>query len=112
MSKQLQNRKTRKNTQENFRAPLPDGEHDWPNVLVIGEHKQNPDEDRSAKNTGAVSRICTRSVWKSTGAAIHAWVLDLRKHDAALGIRQAWTVQLREVDIHKEPERYVKVLAD
>jgi len=30
-------------------APLPDGEHDWSNVLVIGEHKQNPDEDRSAK---------------------------------------------------------------
>jgi hypothetical protein len=26
---------------------LPDGEHDWSNVLVIGEHKQNPDEDRS-----------------------------------------------------------------
>ncbi|KAH6704139.1 hypothetical protein BKA61DRAFT_680388 [Leptodontidium sp. MPI-SDFR-AT-0119] len=25
-------------------APLPDGEHDWPNVLVIGEHKQNPGE--------------------------------------------------------------------
>ena len=30
-------------------ATLPDGEHDWPNVLVIGEHKQNPDEDRSIK---------------------------------------------------------------
>ena len=66
--------------------PLSDGEHDWPSV-------------------------CTRSVWKSTGAAIHALVHGLRKHDAALGIRQAWTVQLREVDIHKEPERYVKVLA-
>jgi hypothetical protein len=26
---------------------LPNGEHDWPNVLVIEEHKQNPDEDRS-----------------------------------------------------------------
>jgi len=30
-------------------AALPDGEHDWSNVLVIGEHKQNPDEDRSIK---------------------------------------------------------------
>ncbi|KAF2802994.1 uncharacterized protein BDZ99DRAFT_503654 [Mytilinidion resinicola] len=30
-------------------ATLPDGEHDWSNVLVIGEHKQNPDEDRSIK---------------------------------------------------------------
>jgi hypothetical protein len=29
-------------------APL-DGEHDWSNVLVIGEHRQNPDEDRSTK---------------------------------------------------------------
>ena len=29
-------------------AALPDGEHDWSIVLVIGEHKQNPDEDRSA----------------------------------------------------------------
>jgi hypothetical protein len=23
-------------------AALPDGEHDWSNVLVIGEHKQKP----------------------------------------------------------------------
>jgi hypothetical protein len=30
-------------------SALPDGEHDWSNVLVIGEHKQNPDEDRSIK---------------------------------------------------------------
>ncbi|KAH7306159.1 hypothetical protein BKA65DRAFT_485858 [Rhexocercosporidium sp. MPI-PUGE-AT-0058] len=30
-------------------AALSNGEHDWHNVLVIGEHKQNPDEDRSAK---------------------------------------------------------------
>ena len=30
-------------------AVLPDGEHDWSNVLVIGEHKQNPDEGRSTK---------------------------------------------------------------
>jgi hypothetical protein len=28
-------------------ATFPEGEHDWSNVLVIGEHKQNPDEDRS-----------------------------------------------------------------
>jgi hypothetical protein len=24
---------------------LPEGEHDWSNVLVIGEHKSNPNED-------------------------------------------------------------------
>jgi Fungal protein kinase len=30
-------------------AALPDGEYDWSNILVIGEHKQNPDEDRSTK---------------------------------------------------------------
>ena len=28
---------------------IPSGEHGWSNVLVIGEHKQNPDEDRSTK---------------------------------------------------------------
>jgi hypothetical protein len=26
-------------------AALPDGEHDWSNVLVIKEHKQNPNKD-------------------------------------------------------------------
>jgi hypothetical protein len=30
-------------------AILLNGEHDWSNVLVIGEHKQNLDKDRSAK---------------------------------------------------------------
>jgi hypothetical protein len=30
-------------------AALLDGERDWSNVLVIGEHKQNLDEDRSTK---------------------------------------------------------------
>jgi hypothetical protein len=30
-------------------AALPEGQHDWSNILVIGEHKQNLDEDRSAK---------------------------------------------------------------
>ncbi len=28
---------------------LLDGEYDWSNVLIIGEHKQNPDEDHSTK---------------------------------------------------------------
>jgi hypothetical protein len=58
-----------------------------------------------------VGRVCTRSVWKSTGAAIRAWVYDLRKHDAALGIRPIWTVQLREVRYSQRAERFVKVLA-
>ena len=31
-------------------AAPPNGEHDWSNVLVIGEHKQNAGEDRSVKN--------------------------------------------------------------
>jgi hypothetical protein len=30
-------------------ASLPEGEHDWSKVLVIGERKQNSDEDRSTK---------------------------------------------------------------
>ncbi|PVH69778.1 hypothetical protein DL98DRAFT_163200 [Cadophora sp. DSE1049] len=78
-------------------AALPDGEHDWSNVLVIGEHKQNPDEDGSAKTLVHLAGYAREVFWKSTGAAIRAWVYDLRKHDAALGIRQIWTVQLREV---------------
>jgi hypothetical protein len=28
---------------------LSNGEHDWLHVLVIREHKQNPDKDRSTK---------------------------------------------------------------
>ena len=28
-------------------AAFEDGEHDWSSVLVIGEHKRNPDGDRS-----------------------------------------------------------------
>jgi len=31
-------------------AVLPAGEHDCSNILVIREHKQNPDEDRSVKH--------------------------------------------------------------
>lgn len=30
-------------------AAFQNGEHDWTNILVISESKQNPDEDRSAK---------------------------------------------------------------
>ena len=30
-------------------AALPEGEYECSNVLIIWEHKQNPDEDRSAK---------------------------------------------------------------
>lgn len=30
-------------------ATLTDGEHDWSNIVLIGEHKSNPDEDHSTK---------------------------------------------------------------
>ncbi|KAH6703029.1 hypothetical protein BKA61DRAFT_680664 [Leptodontidium sp. MPI-SDFR-AT-0119] len=90
-------------------ASLPDGEHDWPNVLVIGEHKHNPDEGRSAKTLVQLAAYA-REVFGSQpgrrfmpgfticGSMMRLWVFDR-------------PVQLREVDIHKEPERYVKVLA-
>ncbi|KAH9203194.1 hypothetical protein DL95DRAFT_472613 [Leptodontidium sp. 2 PMI_412] len=69
-------------------AALPDGEHDWSNVLVIGEHKQNPDEDRSAKTLVQLAGM------------MRLWVFD-----------RSGPYNSEKFDIHKEPERFVKVLA-
>jgi hypothetical protein len=57
---------------------LPDGEHRWPNILVIGKHKLNPNEDRSVKT------LRTRGVWKPTGPTIRTWFYDLGKRHAVL----------------------------
>lgn len=92
-------------------AALPDGEHDWSNVLVIGEHKQNPDEDRSTKTLLKLAGYA-REVFGSQperrfvpgfticGCLIRLWVFD-----------RSGPYNFEKFDIHKEPERFVKVLA-
>ena len=90
---------------------LPDGEHDWSNVLVIGEHKQNPDEDGSAKTLVQLAGYA-REVFGSQperrfvpgfticGSLMRLWVFD-----------RSGPYNSEKFDIHKEPERFVKVLA-
>jgi Fungal protein kinase len=92
-------------------ANLPDCEHDWSNVLVIGEHKQNPDEDRSIKTLVQLAGYA-REVFGSQpdrrfvpgfticGSLIRLWVFD-----------RSGPYNSEKFDIHKEPERFVKVLA-
>ncbi len=92
-------------------AALPDGEHDWSNVLVIGEHKQNPDEDGSAKTLVQLAGYA-REVFGSQperrfvpgfticGSMMRLWVFD-----------RSGPYNSVKFDIHKEPERFVKVLA-
>ncbi|KAH9204398.1 hypothetical protein DL95DRAFT_529276 [Leptodontidium sp. 2 PMI_412] len=92
-------------------AALPDGEHDWSNVLVIGEHKQNPDEDGSAKTLVQLAGYA-REVFGSQperrfvpgfticGSMMRLWIFD-----------RSGPYNSEKFDIHKEPERFVKVLA-
>ena len=92
-------------------AVLPDGEHDWSNVLAIGEHKQNPDEDRSTKTLVQLAGY-TREVFGSQperrfvpsfticGSVMRLWVFD-----------RSGPYSSEKFDIHKEPERFVKVIA-
>jgi hypothetical protein len=92
-------------------AALPDGEHDWSNVLVIGEHKQNPDEDRSAKTLVQLAGY-VREVFGSQperrfvpgfticGSIMRLWMVD-----------RSGAYSSEKFDIHKEPERFVKVIA-
>lgn len=90
---------------------LPDGEHDWSNILVIGEYKQNPDEDRSVKILVQLAGY-VREVFGSQperrfvpgfticGSMMRLWVFD-----------RSGPYNSEKFDIHKEPERFVKVLA-
>ena len=89
---------------------LPDGEHDWSNVLVIGEHKQNPDEDRSIKTLVQLAGY-VREVFGSQperrfvpgftmcGSVMRPWVFD-----------RSGAYSSEMFDIHKEPERFIKVI--
>lgn len=91
-------------------AVLPNGEHDWSNVLVIGEHKQNPDEDRSTKTLVQLAGYA-REVFGSQserrfipgfticGSIMRLWVFD-----------RSGLYNSEKFDIHKEPMRFVKVI--
>ncbi|OBT65100.1 hypothetical protein VE03_05283 [Pseudogymnoascus sp. 23342-1-I1] len=63
------------------------GEHDWSNVLVIGEHKQNADEDGSSKTLLQLAGYA-REVFDRSGP-----------------------YSSEKFDIHKEPERFIQVIA-
>jgi hypothetical protein len=89
---------------------LPNGEHDWSNVLVIGEHKQNPDEDGSTKTLLQLAGYA-REVFGSQpdrrfvpgfticGSMMRLWVFD-----------RSGPYSSEKFDIHKEPERFVRVI--
>jgi hypothetical protein len=92
-------------------AALPEGEYDWSKVLVIGEHKQNPDEDRSIKTLVQLAWY-VREVFGSQpdrrfvpgfticGSLMRLWVFD-----------RSGPYSSEKFDIHKEPERFIKVIA-
>jgi hypothetical protein len=86
-------------------------EHDWSSVLVIGEHKRNPNED------GLITTLLqlagyAREVFGSQpdrrfvpgfticGSLMRLWVFD-----------RSGAYSSKNFDIHKEPERFVKVIA-
>ncbi|KAG0131312.1 hypothetical protein HOY82DRAFT_578732 [Tuber indicum] len=90
---------------------LPEGEHDWSNVLVIGKHKENPVEDRSAKTLVQLagdarevfgSQLERRFVPSFTicRSLMQVWVFN-----------RSGPYNSEKFDIHKELERFVKVLA-
>jgi hypothetical protein len=89
---------------------LPNGEHDWSNVLVIGEHKQNPDEDRSIKTLVQLAGYA-REVFRSQperrfvpgfticGSVMRLWVFD-----------RSGPYNSEKFDIHKEPDQFIGVI--
>ncbi|TGO43961.1 hypothetical protein BCON_0689g00010 [Botryotinia convoluta] len=92
-------------------AVLLSGEHDWSNILVIGEHKQNPDEDGSTKTLVQLAGYA-REVFGSQperrfvpgfticGSMMRLWVFD-----------RSGSYNSEKFDIHKEPERFIRVIA-
>jgi hypothetical protein len=92
-------------------SALPNSEHDWSNVLIIGEHKSNPNEDRSVKTLVQLAGYA-REVFGSQpdrrfvpgfticGSVMRLWVFD-----------RSGSYSSEKFDIHKEPERFVKVIA-
>ncbi|KAF7907344.1 uncharacterized protein EAF01_004931 [Botrytis porri] len=92
-------------------AVLLHGEHDWSNVLVIGEHKQNSDEDGSTKTLVQLAGYA-REVFGSQperrfvpgfticGSIMRLWVFD-----------RSGSYNSEKFDVHEEPERFVRVIA-
>jgi hypothetical protein len=92
-------------------AALQEGKYDWSNILVIGEHKRNPDEDGSTKTLVQLagyarevfgSQLDRRFVPGFTicGRVMRLWVFD-----------RSGPYNSKKFDIHKEPERFVTVIA-
>ncbi|CZS92412.1 uncharacterized protein RAG0_02864 [Rhynchosporium agropyri] len=85
--------------------------HDWSGVLVIGEHKQNPAQDRSKKILIQLAGYA-REVFGSQpdrrfvpgfticGSLMRLWVFD-----------RSGAYSSKEFDIHEKPERFVKAIA-
>jgi len=92
-------------------AAFEDSEHDWSSVLVIGEHKMNPNEGRSIATLVQLAGYA-REVFGSQpdrrfvhgfticGSLMRLWVFD-----------RSGSYNSEKFDIHKEPERFVKALA-
>ncbi|PQE07985.1 hypothetical protein CJF30_00011335 [Rutstroemia sp. NJR-2017a BBW] len=92
-------------------AVLLSGEHDWSNVLIIGEHKQNPDDDGSTKTLVQLAGY-VREVFGSQperrfvpgfticGSIMRLWVSD-----------RSGSYNSEKFDVHKEPERFIRVIA-
>lgn len=89
-------------------AALLDGERDWSTVLVIGEHKQNPNKDRFVKKKPVQLAGYTREVFGSQ--------LEQR---LVLGFTICGSVATRsnlynseQLDIKKEPKKFIRVIAE
>jgi hypothetical protein len=86
------------------------GEHDWSNVLVIREHKQNPNEDGSTKTLLQLAGYA-REVFRSQ--------LDRRfvpGFTICRSVMRLWVFNRsgpyssEKFDIYKELERFVRVI--
>jgi hypothetical protein len=92
-------------------SALPNSEHDWSNVLIIGEHKSNPNGDRSVKTLVQLAGYA-REVFGSQpdrrfvpsftiyGSVMRLWVFD-----------RSGVYSSEKFDINKKPEQLVKVVA-
>ncbi|KAI9799669.1 MAG: hypothetical protein M1825_004404 [Sarcosagium campestre] len=90
---------------------LPNGEHDWSHVLVIGEHKRNPDEDRSSKTLVQLAGYA-REVFGSRpkrqfvpgfticGSMMRLWMFD-----------RSGPYNSENFDKHNEREQFIRVIA-
>ncbi|KFZ22993.1 hypothetical protein V502_02529 [Pseudogymnoascus sp. VKM F-4520 (FW-2644)] len=78
---------------------IPNCEHDSSNVLVIGEHKQNPDEDGSSITLLQLAGYA-REVFGSQPDWRFVPVFN-----------RSGPYSTEKSDIHKEPERFIQVIA-